>query len=97
MITVRDILTQELIRLHRTVCAEWCGGDPGGAACDGNCRSPENIRGMLAEFREEILRDAAQYLRDAAQYGDVDVYTLADVIDPDVDVAGYVRLRDGRQ
>lgn len=94
--TMREKLTQELTRLHAAVCGEWCGGDPGGAGCSGDCRDAASVAQALEDYRREILRDAAQYIREvsgAASHADY----AADVLDPDVDIAGYVGLRrDGQ-
>jgi hypothetical protein len=94
---MREELFAEMVTLHRMVCNEWCGGVPGDALCDGDCRDAASVTEALDAYRREILKDAAQYLRDAAQYGDTDVYTLPDLIDPDVDIAGYVGLRHDGQ
>jgi len=95
--TMRETLTEELTRLYQMVCEEWHGGSPRDEPGECGCRDECGVIRALDAYRKEILRDAAQYQRDAAQYGDVDVYTLPDVIDPDVDIAGYVGLRHDGQ
>jgi len=50
------------------------------------------VNQALEDYRREILRDAAQYIREVSGDESGADYA-ADVIDPDVDIAGYVGLR----
>lgn len=50
-------------------------------------RHPVDVDKALNDYRDEVLASAAEYLRTS------DMDAAADVIDPSVDVAGFVRFR----